>query len=149
MQYFNISLDYIYLDKKHYKPEYEYIQKEFGLSDDALSKLEQLNKENKRAINMLNDLLSPSLSPIFMELLDALSEHSSIRTKTLVGQNPGNTFFTNYTPLVDQYLGNNNIEGYLKKPIMLKPEDFEYLSLFKISELSRRMADKLKDKGGI
>lgn len=133
---FNVSLDYLYYGNKYYKPEYEDISKLLGFSNDALNKLEEINKKDKKVIDTLNKLLSPKISPIFIELLEAINEHSYIKTKSLVSQYPGNTF-----------LNANNIKGYYKKPIMLKPEDLEYLSLFKISEISKKLADEIKNGG--
>ena len=108
-----------------------------SLTNDALHKLEELSKNNKKIIDTLNKLLSPSLSPLFMELLDAFSEHSYIKAKSLVSQYPGNTFLTD-----------SNIKGYYKKPIILKADDLEYQSLFKISEISKSVANELKKNGG-
>ena len=136
-KYFNVSLDYLYLGKEHYKPEYEDMKKLLGLSDDAFNELEYLNKNNKDTINTLSKLLSPNISPVFIDLLSALSEHSLIKNKTLISLYPGHTF-----------LENCDIKGYYKKPIMLKPADLEYVSLFKISELSRKLANVIKDNGG-
>ncbi len=135
--FFNVSLDYLYLGTKSYKPEYDDIEKMLGFSNDALHKLEELNKNDKRIIDILNKLLSSSLSPMFIELLSAFSEHSYIKTKSLVSQYPGNTFLT----VAD-------IKGYYKKPIILKPDDLEYQSLFKISEISKSIANELKKNGG-
>lgn len=135
--YFNVSLDYLYRDTEYYKPEYEDIEKMLGFSNDALHKLEELNKKNKNTIDILNKLLSPNLAPLFIELLDALFEHSSVDIKARVSQYPGNTFLTE-----------QNSKGYYKKPIMLKPKDLEYQSLFKISEISKNIANELKKNGG-
>lgn len=135
--YFNVSLDYLYRDTEYYKPEYEDIEKMLGFSNDALHKLEELNKKNKNTIDILNKLLSPNLAPLFIELLDALFEHSSVDIKARVSQYPGNTFLTE-----------QNSKGYYKKPIMLKPKDLEYQSLFTISEISKNIANELKKNGG-
>lgn len=135
--YFNVSLDYLYRDTEYYKPEYEDIEKMLGFSNDALHKLEELNKKNKNTIDILNKLLSPNLAPLFIELLDALFEHSSVDIKARVSQYPGNTFLTE-----------QNSKGYYKKPIMLKPKDLEYQSLFTISEISKNIANELKKDGG-
>ena len=134
---FNVSLDYFFRETESYKSEYEFIKEKFGFSDDALNKLEQLNKNNKEMISVLNRLLSIDLLPFFMELLEAFSEHSYIGTKSLVSQYPGNTFLTS-----------QNIKGYYRKPIILKPKDLEYQSLFKISEISKNIANELKKNGG-
>lgn len=136
-EFFNVSLDYLYFDKKSYKPEYDDIKNMLGFSDDALHKLEELNKNNKSVIETLNKLLSPNLAPLFIELLDALFEHSSVDIKARVSQYPGNTFLTE-----------QNIKGYYKRPIVLKPKDLEYQSLFTISEISKNIANELKKNGG-
>ena len=134
---FNVSLDYFFRETESYKSEYEFIKEKFGFSDDALNKLEQLNKDNKEMTGVLNKLLSVDLLPFFVELLEAFSEHSYIGTKSLVSLYPGNTFLTS-----------QNIKGYYKKPIILKPKDLEYQSLFKISEISKNIANELKKNGG-
>ena len=108
-----------------------------GFSNGALHKLEELNKKNKNTIDTLNKLLSPNLAPLFIELLNALFEHASVDIKARVSQYPGNTFLTE-----------QNNKGYYKKPIMLKPKDLEYQSLFKISEISKNIANELKKNGG-
>ena len=135
--YFNVSLDYLYRGKKYYKPEYEDIEKMLGFSNGALHRLEELNKKNRNTIDTLNKLLSPNLAPLFIELLDALFEHSFVDIKARVSQYPGNTFLTE-----------QNNKGYYKKPIMLKPKDLEYQSLFTISEISKNIANELKKNGG-
>ncbi len=136
-EFFNVSLEYLYFDKKSYKPEYDDMKKMLGFSDYSLNKLEELNKNNKNAIDTLNKLLSPNIAPIFIELLDSLFEHSSVDIKARVSQYPGNTF-----------LNEQNKKGYYKKPIMLKPKDLEYQSLFTISEISKNIANELKKNGG-
>lgn len=136
-KYFNVSLDYLYFGNQHYKPEYADMKNLLGFSDDAFHQLEYLNKNNNDTINILSKLLSPDVSPFFIDLLNALSEHSLIKIKSLVSLYPGHTF-----------LDNCDIKGYYKKPIMLKPEDLEYVSLFKISELSKNLANAIKNNGG-
>lgn len=133
----DVSLDYIYGRIKNLKPEYKGINEQLGLNDNAIKKLEELNKNDKNIIDILNKLLSPNLAPLFIELLDALFEHSSVDIKARVSQYPGNTFLTE-----------QNSKGYYKKPIMLKPKDLEYQSLFTISEISKNIANELKKNGG-
>ena len=136
-EYFKVSLEYIYFGTKSYKPEYDDIKELTGLSDDALNKLEHLNKKNKKIINMLNRLLSVNLLPFFIELLEAFYDHSNIAIKSFVSQFPDITFLNTQT-----------IKGYYKKPITLKPKDLEYQSLFKISEISKKIANELEKNGG-
>ncbi len=133
----DVSLDYIYGRIKNLKPEYKGINEQLGLNDNAIKKLEELNKNDKNTIEILNKLLSPSLAPLFIELLDALFEHSFVDIKARVSQHPGNTFLTE-----------QNNKGYYKKPIMLKSKDLEYQSLFTISEISKNIANELKKNGG-
>lgn len=130
---FNVSLDYLYCRTEYQKPEYKELKNVTGLSDNSINKLEYIKNNSKQLILMLDKLLSSKMSSDFIELLSALNEHTYIEIKNRVSQFPGST-----------YLLSNNIKGEYKRPIILKQNDLEYISLFKITELIKRIAYELK-----
>ncbi len=134
--FFDVSLDYLVFNNKSYKPEYDDIKKLLGLSDDALHNLEKLNKTNKQAINTLNKLLSPKLFPIFEELINDYSEHSTIDIKSHIMNYPGTVRYekSDVSPLVLKYIN-------------LDSKGLERLSKETISDCSKKLADEIKRQG--
>ena len=134
--FFDVSLDYLIFNNKSYKPEYDDIKKLLGLSDDALHNLEKLNKSNKQAINTLNKLLSPKLFPIFEELINDYSEHSTIDIKSHIMNYPGTVRYekSDVSPLVLKYIN-------------LDSKGLERLSKETISDCSKKLADEIKRQG--
>lgn len=135
-KYFNVSLNYLYFGEKSYKPEYEQLKEMLGLSDDALHNLEKLNNTNKQAINTLNKLLSPKLFPIFEELINDYSEHSTIDIKSHIMNYPGTVRYekSDVSPLVLKYIN-------------LDSKGLERLSKETISDCSKKLADEIKRQG--
>lgn len=131
---FNVSLDYIYRGTEDWKPEYKVIKEQLGLSDESINKLESMKKNKAYLISTLDYLLNPEKGTSFIELLQALQEHSSIKSQANMDK-------------FKMYLSNSGIVKYEKNENpRITEKEAEYVSLFKISEIIRKIANEIKNK---
>lgn len=137
-KFFNVSLDYIYLDKQNKKQEYEDIKELTGLSDDALNMLEK-SKNDKTFMFVLNNFLGPKLSPSFINLLHSYFNYYSYNMKRNEMTNEYMKYITSKGAKIKN-IDNTSWELY--------PKEREYTSLYKISIESNELANELKKNGG-
>lgn len=134
-KYFNVSLDFLYCNTDYINIKYDEVKKKLGLSDFALNKLEHMkkNEQEKKALSVLDYLLSSANSNNLIDLLNAIYSHRDMDMKNVVSQYRGNVFINNQ---------------YIKNPIILEDGDLEYVSLFKVSEIAKKIANSYKKDGG-
>ena len=134
-KYFNVSLDFLYCNTDYINVGYDEVKEKLGLSDFALNKLVHIkkNEQEKKALSVLDCLLSSANSNNLIDLLNAIYSHRDIAIKNIVSQYSGNVFVNSQ---------------YIKKPIILENGDLEYISLFKVSEIAKEIANFYKKSGG-
>ena len=131
-KYFNVSFDFLYCNSDDINVGYDDVKKKLGLSDFALNKLEYMknSEKEKKALSVLDNLLSSPNSNDFIELLLAIDSHRDIFSKNIVSQHRGNVF-----------------DQTIRKPIILENGDLEYISLFKVSKIAEKIASSYKSGG--
>lgn len=134
---FDVSLDYLYGRTNEWNPEYKTVKEQLDLSDGSISMLKNLKKNNHKLITTLDFFLNPKYSTSFYELITVLYDHSSMHQKISHDRNLSKK---------------NGIEGFKviqdyesKKALSMTHTDAEYISLFKIAEISKQLATEFKD----
>lgn len=137
----DVSLDYIYGRITNMKHEYKEINKQLGLSDKAIKKLEEINKNNKDAILILDNILKSDLSPLFIELLLSIKEYSLIDKKAIMDRTKG---IVNYIPMWEH----NIIQKHEnEKNLKTNQKEIKNSMLFKVSKLSEKIAESYNEGG--
>lgn len=135
---FNVSLDYIYFGTESYKPSYDEIKELTGFTDDALNMLEKLKIDDKKFIFVLNKFLSSNLSDSFVNLIHSYFEYYNLYRK----KQEMNKAYINYIESKGVIINDPD-----EVTFDFYPEERDYITLFKISNQSNDLAEKLKKCG--
>lgn len=108
-----------------------------GLLDDQTKYLEYMKNNTPELTYILNLLLNPKKNPYFIKLLKALKDYllKLNEIETTVKEK------YNYIPIEEQ----NIRQEYEESDILDDPKEAEYVCLFKITEIAKQMAKKLKE----
>lgn len=136
---FGVSLDYIYLGAKSYKPSYNDIKELTGLTDDALNMLEKLKKNDKTFIFVLNKFLGPDLSSYFINLLHSYFDYYNLNVKS----KEMSSAYIEYIKSKGAKI--KNVDDFSWE---FYPKERDYTCLYKISTESNELAEKFKKNGG-
>lgn len=139
-KYFHVSTDYL-LGRTYLRStnkEFKTIYETTGLLDGSIKNLESMNKNDKESIYVLNLLLDQNkeTSKSFKKLLVVLKKYLLMLLNT--GIEKEGDF--KYIPISEQDIR----KDYEESKLYDDPEEKEYMYLFKISEIAKQMARKLK-----
>ena len=131
---FDVSLDHIYSRDENYKPYYKTITDTIGISNKAISKLENINTTDKEVIFILNCLIEKDRNNYFIKMLNSLNEYVKLKDKLLLENSP------HVIHSVDDIEKYRLLEKYKKSGFtQFGPDDVLALSEYKINSFFNKM----------
>lgn len=133
------SLDYIMGRIDDWKIEYKDVKEVLGLSDETISKLENMNKHNKNLVSSIDELISEDY---FIDLINAINEYKELKNKVIL---ENTTHVINNIEDIQKF---KMFEAYKKSDfIQLKPEEALFLSEYKINSIFNKLTNSMLNKG--